>query len=243
MCFYKQSTMTRLFINMLWVQRWFFQGIAGREGRAAVRSSDFAFSKFRHLKKVLLVHGHWYYYRAAILVQVKQLGTCILSSIQAGLAAKQTRQSAKGLRWRLKINLTLNGRITRITRRNIHIHFNFVSSISSTKTSPDSLPSSSTPSSTATPRRPCTTGSTWPSSTSHSPHFLSLSLDSLNRTSKLVSCYISLETFGWKHNLTPDSLILMYNNLESYGPTFGKGPGLNSRLTLCSDTVFRSIKP
>ena len=34
-------------------------GIAGREGRAAVRSSDFAFSKFRHLQRVLLVHGHW----------------------------------------------------------------------------------------------------------------------------------------------------------------------------------------
>ena len=71
-----------------------FQGIAGREGRAAVRSSDFAFSKFRHLKKVLLVHGHWYYYRAAILVQVKQLGNYILSSIQAGLATKQTKQRA-----------------------------------------------------------------------------------------------------------------------------------------------------
>jgi hypothetical protein len=48
-----------------------FQGIAGREGRAAVRAADFAFSKFRFLKKVLLVHGHWYYYRAATLVQVR----------------------------------------------------------------------------------------------------------------------------------------------------------------------------
>ena len=29
-------------------------GIAGKEGRAAVRSSDYAFAKFKHLKKVLL---------------------------------------------------------------------------------------------------------------------------------------------------------------------------------------------
>ena len=34
-------------------------GIAGKEGRAAVRSADFAFGKFKHLQRVLLVHGHW----------------------------------------------------------------------------------------------------------------------------------------------------------------------------------------
>eukprot|EP00092_Neocalanus_flemingeri_P006019 GFUD01006485.1.p1 GENE.GFUD01006485.1~~GFUD01006485.1.p1 ORF type:complete len:1188 (+),score=195.19 GFUD01006485.1:192-3755(+) len=44
-------------------------GIMGKEGRAAVRSSDFAFSKFKFLQKVVLVHGHWYYYRVAMLVQ------------------------------------------------------------------------------------------------------------------------------------------------------------------------------
>ena len=38
-------------------------GIMGREGRAAVRASDVGFSKFRHLARVVLVHGHWYYYR------------------------------------------------------------------------------------------------------------------------------------------------------------------------------------
>ena len=37
----------------------FTLGIMGKEGRAAVRSADFAFAKFRHLQKVLLVHGHW----------------------------------------------------------------------------------------------------------------------------------------------------------------------------------------
>ena len=38
-------------------------GIMGKEGRAAVRASDFAFSKFMFLQRALLVHGHWYYYR------------------------------------------------------------------------------------------------------------------------------------------------------------------------------------
>ena len=38
-------------------------GMMGREGRAAVRASDVGFSKFRHLARVVLVHGHWYYYR------------------------------------------------------------------------------------------------------------------------------------------------------------------------------------
>ena len=41
----------------------------GREGRAAVRASDIAFTKFKHLKKVILVHGQWFYYRSAIMVQ------------------------------------------------------------------------------------------------------------------------------------------------------------------------------
>ena len=44
-------------------------GIMGREGRAAVRASDIAFTKFKHLKKVILVHGQWFYYRSAIMVQ------------------------------------------------------------------------------------------------------------------------------------------------------------------------------
>ena len=43
-------------------------GIMGREGRAAVRASDFAFAKFSFLQKILLVHGHWFYNRMAVLV-------------------------------------------------------------------------------------------------------------------------------------------------------------------------------
>nr|XP_053653910.1 phospholipid-transporting ATPase IF-like isoform X2 [Cherax quadricarinatus] len=44
-------------------------GVMGKEGRQAVRCSDFAFARFRFLKKVLLVHGHWYYIRVSTLVQ------------------------------------------------------------------------------------------------------------------------------------------------------------------------------
>lgn len=41
----------------------------GKEGRQAVRCSDFALARFKFLKKVLLVHGHWYYVRVSTLVQ------------------------------------------------------------------------------------------------------------------------------------------------------------------------------
>nr|XP_020759003.1 probable phospholipid-transporting ATPase VB [Odocoileus virginianus texanus] len=43
-------------------------GISGQEGMQAVMSSDFAVSRFRHLKKLLLVHGHWCYSRLARMV-------------------------------------------------------------------------------------------------------------------------------------------------------------------------------
>ncbi|KAK6644623.1 hypothetical protein RUM43_000891 [Polyplax serrata] len=44
-------------------------GIMGKEGRQAARCSDFAFSKFKYLRRTFLVHGHWYYLRVATLVQ------------------------------------------------------------------------------------------------------------------------------------------------------------------------------
>ncbi|RXM95144.1 Phospholipid-transporting ATPase 11C [Acipenser ruthenus] len=40
-----------------------------KEGRQAVRNSDYAIPKLKHLKKLLLVHGHLYYVRIAHLVQ------------------------------------------------------------------------------------------------------------------------------------------------------------------------------
>ncbi|XP_077141372.1 phospholipid-transporting ATPase IG isoform X3 [Ranitomeya variabilis] len=44
-------------------------GIKGKEGRQAARNSDYAVPKFKHLKKLLLAHGHLYYVRIAHLVQ------------------------------------------------------------------------------------------------------------------------------------------------------------------------------
>ncbi|BFZ00490.1 hypothetical protein BsWGS_03529 [Bradybaena similaris] len=44
-------------------------GIMGKEGRQAVRNSDYAFGKFKFLRRALLLHGHLYYNRIAVLVQ------------------------------------------------------------------------------------------------------------------------------------------------------------------------------
>ncbi|KAB0353463.1 hypothetical protein FD755_023835, partial [Muntiacus reevesi] len=44
-------------------------GIKGKEGRQASRNSDYSVPKFKHLKKLLLAHGHLYYVRIAHLVQ------------------------------------------------------------------------------------------------------------------------------------------------------------------------------
>ncbi|KAM9330395.1 phospholipid-transporting ATPase VD [Gastrophryne carolinensis] len=43
-------------------------GISGHEGMQAVMSSDFAVSHFKHLRKLLLVHGHWCYSRLANMI-------------------------------------------------------------------------------------------------------------------------------------------------------------------------------
>lgn len=67
-------------------------GIMGKEGRQAVRNSDYAIARFKFLAKLLLVHGHFYYIRIATLVQyffykVRSdiLNICFLSSFQAFL--------------------------------------------------------------------------------------------------------------------------------------------------------------
>jgi len=44
-------------------------GIMGKEGRQAVRNSDYAIARFKFLSKLLFVHGHFYYVRIATLVQ------------------------------------------------------------------------------------------------------------------------------------------------------------------------------
>lgn len=38
-------------------------GVYGREGSQAAQSADFAIPRFRHLVRLLTVHGHWSYYR------------------------------------------------------------------------------------------------------------------------------------------------------------------------------------
>ncbi|XP_068596632.1 phospholipid-transporting ATPase VB [Brachionichthys hirsutus] len=43
-------------------------GISGQEGMQAVMASDFVISRFKHLKKLLLVHGHWCYTRLATMI-------------------------------------------------------------------------------------------------------------------------------------------------------------------------------
>ncbi|KAK0556677.1 hypothetical protein OC846_000996 [Tilletia horrida] len=43
-------------------------GIAGEEGLQAVNASDYAIAQFRFLKRLLLVHGHWSYYRNSTMI-------------------------------------------------------------------------------------------------------------------------------------------------------------------------------
>ncbi|KAG8516532.1 putative phospholipid-transporting ATPase VD [Galemys pyrenaicus] len=43
-------------------------GISGQEGMQAVMASDFAVSQFKHLGKLLLVHGHWCYTRLSNMI-------------------------------------------------------------------------------------------------------------------------------------------------------------------------------
>lgn len=43
-------------------------GIVGKEGRQAARCADYAFTNFSMVKKVLLVHGHYFSQRLAMLV-------------------------------------------------------------------------------------------------------------------------------------------------------------------------------
>lgn len=43
-------------------------GVSGQEGMQAVMASDFAISQFRHLRKLLLVHGHWCYMRLSNMI-------------------------------------------------------------------------------------------------------------------------------------------------------------------------------
>jgi phospholipid-translocating ATPase len=43
-------------------------GVAGEEGLQAVNSSDYAIGQFKYLNRLLLVHGHWSYYRNSSMI-------------------------------------------------------------------------------------------------------------------------------------------------------------------------------
>ncbi len=43
-------------------------GIVGNEGMQAVMASDFVLGRFRFLKRLLLLHGHWCYDRLARMI-------------------------------------------------------------------------------------------------------------------------------------------------------------------------------
>ena len=64
-------------------------GISGREGRAAVLASDFAFAQFRYLSRLLLVHGRWSYLRNSEVVAYafyKNLAYCLPNILFAAVS-------------------------------------------------------------------------------------------------------------------------------------------------------------
>ena len=44
-------------------------GLIGKEGRQACNNSDLAFAQFSFLKRIILIHGHYYYVRVSNLIQ------------------------------------------------------------------------------------------------------------------------------------------------------------------------------
>lgn len=60
-------------------------GIVGKEGRQAARCADYAFAKFCMVKKLLLVHGHYFSTRLAILVLYFFYKNLIFMGIQVGI--------------------------------------------------------------------------------------------------------------------------------------------------------------
>jgi magnesium-transporting ATPase (P-type) len=48
-------------------------GIFGREGTQAARASDYAIQQFKHLKRLLCVHGRYSYLRVTGIIQYPML--------------------------------------------------------------------------------------------------------------------------------------------------------------------------
>uniref|UniRef100_V5ESP9 Phospholipid-transporting ATPase n=1 Tax=Kalmanozyma brasiliensis (strain GHG001) TaxID=1365824 RepID=V5ESP9_KALBG len=80
-------------------------GIAGEEGLQAVNSSDYAIAQFRFLKRLVLVHGHWSYYRNANMItnffykQFIQVGTLFWFQIYCAWSTTQAIDYVYILLW------------------------------------------------------------------------------------------------------------------------------------------------
>lgn len=59
-------------------------GIVGKEGRQAALCADYSFTNFCMLKKLLLVHGHWFSYRLSLLVLYFFYKNLVFMLIQVG---------------------------------------------------------------------------------------------------------------------------------------------------------------
>ncbi|KAJ5069682.1 putative phospholipid-transporting atpase [Anaeramoeba ignava] len=57
-------------------------GISGREGLQAARAADFSISRFKFLKRLMLVHGRYAYYRTSFLAQYSFYKSIYFCSIQ-----------------------------------------------------------------------------------------------------------------------------------------------------------------
>lgn len=68
-------------------------GIMGKEGRQAVRTSDYAFHRFKYLKKVILVHGYNYYTRLSVVVLYFFYKVCIQRVISYSFDPARSRFS------------------------------------------------------------------------------------------------------------------------------------------------------
>lgn len=84
-------------------------GLFGKEGRQAVRASDYALGKFRFLKRALLFHGFHYYVRTANLVQYFFYKNLVFTLTQAlfGIFSLFSSQSIYDNLYLLLYNITM----------------------------------------------------------------------------------------------------------------------------------------
>lgn len=80
-------------------------GIAGEEGLQAVNASDYSIAQFRYLKRLLLVHGHWDFYRNGTLIinffakNVLSIGILFWFQVHCGWSTAQGQDYVYILFW------------------------------------------------------------------------------------------------------------------------------------------------